>query len=65
MNAAVVTTGQALRSMKAQMPHGSFEQWWREELKLKDSKTVSDLMAASEVLEQGERITEAKACRTS
>ena len=51
VNAAVVTAGQALRAMKAQMPHGCFEQWWRDELKLKDSKMVSDLMAASEVLE--------------
>lgn len=48
---AVCTTGQALRAMKPQMPHGCFESWWREELGLKDRKQVSDLMAASELLE--------------
>ena len=57
VNAAVVTAGQALRAMKAQMPHGCFEQWWRDELKLKDSKMVSDLMAASEVLEGQPEVT--------
>lgn len=57
VNAAVVTAGQALRAMKAQMPHGCFEQWWRGELKLKDSKMVSDLMAASEVLECQPEVT--------
>ena len=51
VNAAVMVAGQALRAMKAEMPHGCFEQWWREELKLKDRKTVSDLMSASELLE--------------
>lgn len=51
-NTAVLVTGQALRAMKQEMPHGSFESWWREELKLKDRKTVADLMAASEVLEE-------------
>ena len=51
LSAAVCTTGQALRAMKSQMPHGAFESWWREELGLKDRKQVSDLMAASEVLE--------------
>jgi hypothetical protein len=57
VNAAVVTAGQALRAMKAAMPHGCFEQWWRDELKLKDSKMVSDLMAASEVLEVQPEVT--------
>lgn len=48
---AVCTTGQALRAMKPKMPHGCFESWWRDELGLKDRKQVSDLMAASELLE--------------
>ena len=50
--ASVMVTGQALRAMKPQMPHGAFEAWWRNELGLKDRKLVSDLMAASELLEQ-------------
>jgi hypothetical protein len=37
--------------MKPQMPHGAFEAWWRDDLGLKDRKLVSDLMAASELLE--------------
>ena len=49
---AVLVTGQALRAMKPQMPHGAFEAWWRNELGLKDRKLVSDLMAASELLEE-------------
>ena len=49
---SVMVTGQALRAMKPQMPHGAFEAWWRQELGLKDRKLVSDLMAASELLEQ-------------
>jgi hypothetical protein len=48
---SVMVTGQALRAMKPQMPHGAFEAWWRQELGLKDRKLVSDLMAASELLE--------------
>lgn len=48
---SVSTAGTALRTMKDKMPHGSFEQWWRDELGFKDSKQVSDLMAASVALD--------------
>ena len=57
VNAAVVVAGQALRAMKAQMPHGCFEQWWRDELKLTDRKMVADLMSASELLETQPEVT--------
>ena len=46
VNNAVSTAGAGLRAMKEKMPHGSFEQWWRD-LGFTDSKQVSDLMAAS------------------
>ena len=50
INSAVLITGTALTEMKAAMPHGCFEQWWREELKLRDRKQVNDFMQAAAVL---------------
>lgn len=38
--------------MKPLMPHGTLELWWRDELRLLDSHQVTDLMAASEILEE-------------
>jgi hypothetical protein len=50
--ASVMITGQALRWAKEVMPHGAFKDWWTTELRLRDSKQVSDLMNASILLEQ-------------
>ena len=50
MAQTILVTGQALREMKPMMPK-CFEAWWRAELGLKDRKTVSDLMTASQLLE--------------